>query len=640
MIINKFRDKESVRTFYEDFSKKLMADYVHGNPRAEAAIRHAVEWIPVDARRILDLGCGIGWSSWEMKRHCPEAEVIGIDLSPKMTEIARSLFHTPKLSYLTHDITSGLAIPGGVFDSIVMLDVYEHIPKELRDGVHRALNKILAVDGQIILTCPSLLHQQFLRDHQPDGLQPVDENVTVDEISKLAQDTGGKVVCFNHASIWHSNDYIHAVVQRKPEFIQANQRKERNGPTLESQRERANRLTSRLQVEVTRKGVVLSARGQRVVCIISPHEKVYSETFVRAHMEQLPARIKVLYGAWFPEIQADGRPLVPRHLDFAIKAMSLFPKIFRSIPDHVPRFALKRFFSNNGVDVVLAEYGPTGVAVMEACQRAGVPFVVHFHGFDAYHKQTLKQYESQYKRMFSAARAIIAVSHDMKQQLLNLGAPQEKVFYNACGVDISLFSGAQPARAEPIAVAVGRFVEKKAPHLTLLAFKEVVEACPDAGLLMIGDGPLWEVCKQLAQALGIDGAVRFLGSRDHVEIAGIMRKALMFVQHSMGAADGDSEGTPVAVLEAGASGLPVVSTRHGGIPDVVIDGQTGLLVDEGDVSAMAGCMIKLIKNSELAARLGSAAREQVASEFSMQKSIDNLMRILEASISPKFSNGH
>lgn len=639
MITNKSRDKESVRRFYDDFSKKLMADYVHGNPRAEAAIKHALQWIPADTQRILDVGCGIGWSSWEIKRHCPEAEVIGIDLSPKMIEIARSLFQTPKLSYLTHDIISGEGIPGDVFDSIVMLDVYEHIPKELRDGVHRALNKILAADGQLVLTCPSLLHQQFLRDHQPDGLQPVDEDVTVDELSKLSQDIGGQVVYFNHATVWHSNDYIHAVVQRNPEFIQANQRKERNCPALESQQERIHRLASRLQVEVTRKGVVLPARGQRVACVISPHEDAYSETFIRAHIEQLPAKIKVLYGAWFPEIQADGRSLVPRYLDFATKVMTLFPGIFRSFPSHVSRFALKRFFSNYGVDVVLAEYGPTGVAVMDACLQAGVPFVVHFHGFDAYHKPTLDQYESKYKGMFSAATAIIAVSHDMKQQLLNLGAPQEKVLYNACGVDTSLFSGAKPARAEPIAIAVGRFVEKKAPHLTLLAFKEVVEACPDACLLMVGDGPLLEVCKQIARALGIDGVIRFLGSRSHGEVAEIMRKARLFVQHSISAADGDSEGTPVAILEAGASGLPVVSTRHGGIPDVVIDGQTGLLVDEGDVSAMADCMIQLIKNSQLAAQLGSAARERVNSQFTMQKSIDNLMRILEASISPKSRNG-
>ena len=639
MITNESQDKESVRRFYDDFSKQLMVDYVHGNPRAEAAIEHALQWIPADSQRILDVGCGIGWSSWEIKRHRPEAEVIGIDLSPKMIEIARSLFQTKKLSYLTHDIASEEEIPGQVFDSVIMLDVYEHIPKEFRDGVHRVLNKILAADGQLVLTCPSLLHQQFLRDYQPDGLQPVDEDVTVDEISKLSQDIGGEVVCFHHATVWHNNDYIHAVVQRKPEFIRANQRKEKNYLALESQQDRIHRMASRLQVEVTKKGVVLPARGQRVVCVIAPHEDGYSETFIRAHMEQLPAKVKVLYGAWFPKIHADGRALVPRYLDLATKVMTLFPWIFRSIPSHVSRFALKRFFSNYGVDLVLAEYGPTGVAVVDACLQAGVPLVVHFHGFDAYHKPTLDQYESEYKRIFSAAKAIIAVSHDMKQQLLSLGAPPEKVFYNACGVDTSLFAGAKPARAEPIAIAVGRFVEKKAPHLTLLAFKKVVEACPDACLLMIGDGPLLEVCKQMARALGIDGVIRFLGSRSHGDVAQIMRKGRLFVQHSMSAADGDSEGTPVAILEAGASGLPVVSTRHGGIPDVVIDGQTGLLVDEGDVSAMADCMIQLIKNSKLAGQLGSAARERVSSEFTMQKSIDNLMRIFEASISPKSRDG-
>jgi colanic acid/amylovoran biosynthesis glycosyltransferase len=224
------------------------------------------------------------------------------------------------------------------------------------------------------------------------------------------------------------------------------------------------------------------------------------------------------------------------------------------------------------------------------------------------------------------------VSRDMERALLSLGAKRERLFYNPYGVDTTVFTAAPPAAVPPVFVAVGRFVEKKAPHLVVLAFAEVRNACPDARLLMVGDGPLLGATQHLARALGLGDAVEFLGPRAHAEVAAIMRQARAFVQHSVIAGDGDSEGTPVAILEAGAAGLPVVATRHGGIPDAVVSGQTGLLVDEGDVHAMAQCMVRLAIDPTLAARLGSAARERICAEFSMDKATAGLLRILEGAL--------
>jgi glycosyltransferase involved in cell wall biosynthesis len=294
--------------------------------------------------------------------------------------------------------------------------------------------------------------------------------------------------------------------------------------------------------------------------------------------------------------------------------------------------ALKRFLLKDRVEAVIAEYGPNGVAVMDVCKEAGVPLIVHFHGYDAYVRPVLEKEGKRYPELFQNAAAVIAVSRDMENQLLRLGVPREKLQYNPYGVDISLFQKVDPAHASPLFVAVGRFVDKKAPYLTLLAFKKVVESVPEARLVLIGDGPLWEACKQLARVMGIADSVQFLGSIPHEEVAAKMGQARAFVQHSMRTSYGDSEGTPVAVLEAGATGLPVVATRHAGIEDVVIDGETGLLVDEGDVNGMGECMIRLANDPALAARLGKAARERVCAEFSMEKSISNLWSIVEASI--------
>jgi glycosyltransferase involved in cell wall biosynthesis len=107
-----------------------------------------------------------------------------------------------------------------------------------------------------------------------------------------------------------------------------------------------------------------------------------------------------------------------------------------------------------------------------------------------------------------------------------------------------------------------------------------------------------------------------------------MRRACVFVQHSIEAPSGDCEGTPVAILEAGASGLPVVATRHGGICDVVIEGKTGLLVNEHDVVGMADAMLELITDRTRAAQLGETASAHIREHFSLEHSLDRLWRII------------
>jgi glycosyltransferase involved in cell wall biosynthesis len=204
------------------------------------------------------------------------------------------------------------------------------------------------------------------------------------------------------------------------------------------------------------------------------------------------------------------------------------------------------------------------------------------------------------------------------------------VHWNPCGVDCRGFRSAAPATAPPVFLAVGRFVEKKAPQLTILAFAAVHRQNPEVRLRMIGNGPLLDACRDLAHGLGVASAVTFLDAQPHAVIQEEMRRACVFVQHSVEAPSGDSEGTPVAVLEAGASGLPVVATRHAGIPDVVVEGETGLLVDERDVARMSSAMSTLIADRALAARLGAAARDHVQTRFSMERSLNCLWTVIAA----------
>jgi glycosyltransferase involved in cell wall biosynthesis len=108
-----------------------------------------------------------------------------------------------------------------------------------------------------------------------------------------------------------------------------------------------------------------------------------------------------------------------------------------------------------------------------------------------------------------------------------------------------------------------------------------------------------------------------------------MRRARCFVQHSLRAADGDSEGTPVAILEASSCGLPVVSTLHAGIIEAVRDGESGFLVDEGDVDGMAAHMLRLVREPELAAKMGAAGRQHIEANYSSDKSLGRLRLVLQ-----------
>jgi len=148
---------------------------------------------------------------------------------------------------------------------------------------------------------------------------------------------------------------------------------------------------------------------------------------------------------------------------------------------------------------------------------------------------------------------------------------------------------------------------------------------------MVGNGPLLDECRELAKSLQIEQAVAFLGAQSHEVVQEEMRGARCFVQHSVEASNGDCEGTPLGILEAGATGLPVVSTRHAGIADVVIEDETGFLVDEGDVKGMAENMVRLARDPDLAGRLGRAGRQRIVKCFSEERSLGRLLEIINSS---------
>jgi len=366
------------------------------------------------------------------------------------------------------------------------------------------------------------------------------------------------------------------------------------------------------------------------LCIIKPNKSAFSETFIQAHIERLAGNKKVLYGGAFPVYDDKGKTLI--HSKLGLLSYLIQKRLFKRKNIKVRTNALKEYLLNNKIDVAFAEYGMVGALVTEACQLAKVPLIIHFHGADAYYKKTLVQYKDLYKKAFDYASAIIAVSADMVNRLKVLGAPPDKIYNASCGIDTDAFPKLDISHSEKNFLFVGRFVEKKSPLTLVRAFKIVVDKFPDAKLWMAGKGPLFEKTKELITELGLEKNITLTGVLKPAEIRELMQKMRAFVQHSVTAADGDSEGTPVTVLEASSSALPVVSTRHAGIKEAVIDGVTGFLVEEYDIDGMAEKMIDVASSIELAVKLGEAGRQHMISNYHINNRIALLNSVIKNSI--------
>jgi colanic acid/amylovoran biosynthesis glycosyltransferase len=371
-------------------------------------------------------------------------------------------------------------------------------------------------------------------------------------------------------------------------------------------------------------------------CIIRGHEPLISETFLDSHVNRLSGEKVVLYN-YFPEYTCNGRALryFYSRRPWLRKAQRLLPVFLydRMITAHEHSDArtmdfIAGFFQRHQVDVILAEYGFNGADITPIAKTLGIPLVVHFHGHDAHREPDLIPYRERYRQMFEYADSLISVSHFMTETLIAMGADPAKITYNPYGAR-EYFFDVQPDYSSRTLVTLGRFADIKAPYLTLMAFRQALSAIANAKLIMIGDGPLLESCKSLAKTWRIETAVTFTGALTHDAALPLLSQACAFVQHSVTTSYGDAEGMPNSILEAGAAGLPVVSTRHAGIVTSVIDGTTGFLVAERDVDGMANRMVELLKDPECCRSMGQAARDHVQKNYNIDQHIDRLQQLID-----------
>jgi glycosyltransferase involved in cell wall biosynthesis len=300
---------------------------------------------------------------------------------------------------------------------------------------------------------------------------------------------------------------------------------------------------------------------------------------------------------------------------FFSKVMFRYMKQFYKLSLTRKEYELYRSFRKEKIDLVITEYGTTAARVLKVCKKNNLPLIPIFHGFDIHMKEVVAKNLQEYQQLFLYAKKVIAVSHHMAQKLVNIGCPEDKIIVTPCAPNAE-FLKIKPSFETKNLISVGRFVEKKAPHLTIKAFSKILNTHPKAKLYMIGDGELLEMCKELIETLKLENNVVLMGIRSSEEIIHQLEQSVVYIQHSVTAKNGDSEGTPVSVLEAQAASLPVVATRHAGIQDVVLDAETGILVAEHDVEAMTEGILFLLNHPEKMKEMGMKGRKRIIDQYS------------------------
>ncbi|HLA00621.1 MAG TPA: glycosyltransferase, partial [Thermodesulfovibrionales bacterium] len=260
--------------------------------------------------------------------------------------------------------------------------------------------------------------------------------------------------------------------------------------------------------------------------------------------------------------------------------------------------------------------------------KTGIPYIITAHANDIFVKPDIERLWSK----FANAKKVITISNFNRQYLLGLVSKEfsEKIIVQYHGIDLDKFRYVErSAKDVTNLLFTGRLVEKKGILDAIEVFRQVVNRCPSVHFTIVGDGPQKEEVQKRVKEFNLSNKVTLSGSLTMEKVIDEMKNADIFFLPSVTASNGDREGLPIVLLEAQAMGLPVVSTLHTGIPEAVIDRETGLLLPEHDIRGMADSLCKLIENPDLRLQMGRAGRKAVEARHNLYREIDSLERMIK-----------
>lgn len=352
-----------------------------------------------------------------------------------------------------------------------------------------------------------------------------------------------------------------------------------------------------------------------------------SETFILAQMRALSEYVPVLAGL---EHAHPSLPLPQETILLSDRGPSISDaraKLYRRTGT-APVFHRKA--KRARPDLVHAHFASGGRSALPLAESLGVPLLVTFHGADVTVRASKKNY---YERLGEQATRFICVSEFIRGKALESGFPAEKLLVHYIGIDRVLFSAAASLEPPQGVLFVGRLVEKKGCEYLLRAMHIVQQTHPRCELTIIGDGPLRSSLEALARDLNV--RCQFLGVQSSVVIRDCLAKARVFCVPSITASNGDSEGLAIVFAEAQAMGVPVVSTTHGGIPEIVVHGTTGLLAPERDHEALADALSLLLGDEDRWQQFHQAGPRNIERRFDLKAQTAALENIYTGTIATK-----
>lgn len=287
------------------------------------------------------------------------------------------------------------------------------------------------------------------------------------------------------------------------------------------------------------------------------------------------------------------------------------------------------FIKNNEYDIINCHFGYNGLKATYL-KKIGVlkgKIVTTFHGLDI--TNYLESFgENVYDQLFDTGDLFLPISELWEKRLIELGCSPKRTIVHHMGIDCDKFSFKSRYLSNDGQirfVTVARLVEKKGVEYAIRAVAKLAGTHRNIQYSIVGDGPLRENLQQLIKELDVETTVKLLGWKDQQEVIEILNEASIMLAPSVTSKDGDREGIPVGLMEAMAVGLPVVSTYHSGIPELVKDGVSGFLVPERDVDGLAKKLGYLIEHPEIWAEMGLAGREYVENFYDINKLNDQLV---------------
>lgn len=298
------------------------------------------------------------------------------------------------------------------------------------------------------------------------------------------------------------------------------------------------------------------------------------------------------------------------------------------------RRRLKSRLAQLDPDIIHAHFGPPGVVIAPVAKELDIPCIVHFRGRDISALLTKSFWEREYQRLKKKASHFIGISGHICNKIRKLGVKERNISKLHTGVRLDKLSYNPPQKrffGRVHCCHIGRLVEKKNPIKLVQAFKVAIEKLSDKKvsikLTIAGDGPLYGPLQDEIERLNLRNHVECLGSISHRQVINLLNKCHIHTKYCETASNGDEEGQGVTFAEAHAIGLPVVSTNHNGIPEVVLNGKTGYLVDEGDVKSMGLMIAKMSTSIEQWDKFSLAGRKHVEENFDLITQTSSLLGI-------------